>query len=276
MRFEIVTIGLCAAAALSLPVWAQQTPAAPQPAAPPARAHAAQIPTPMAGGPYMGVGIMDVDDARARTLKMKETRGAEVTRVDPGGPAERAGLKVDDVILEYNGQPVQSMEQLQRLVRESVPGRAVKLGVWRNGAMQTMEVTIESRRGAPAAVTLPGGMVWGEAPDYWPAMPFPMDLPHIVTLGQSTILGVECEPLGDEQQFGEFFGVKDGLLVKKVEASSAAARAGVKAGDVIVKVDDAHVGSMRELNTALRAARQKSGYQLTVVRNKKEMTIPVQ
>src|SRR5580698_7388997 len=129
---------LCAAAALTLPAGlAQQAPAPPQP--PRARSAGAAAPS----SPYMGVGIMNVDDARAKTLRMKEARGAEITQLTPAGPAQKAGLKVNDVVLEFDGQHVQGQEQLQRLVHESVPGRAVKVGVWRNGAMLTLDVTIE-------------------------------------------------------------------------------------------------------------------------------------
>jgi serine protease Do len=224
---------------------------------------------------YMGVGIMTVDSARAKVLKMKEERGAEITQLAPGGPAEKAGLKVNDVILEFDGQHVQGQEQLQRLVRESTPGRPVKIEVWRNGAMQAATVNIESRR--EISVDDPYGRgVWSELPPpgvNWPAVIAMPPMPPFPTLVQSPVLGVECEPLGDEQQFAEFFGVKDGLLVKMVASGSPAARAGVKAGDVIVKVDETRVGSMRELTGALRVASQKPSYQLTVVRNKKEMQI---
>jgi serine protease Do len=224
---------------------------------------------------YIGVGIMNVDSARARVLKLKEDRGAEITQITPGGPAEKAGLKVNDVILEYDGQQVQGQEQLQRLVRETVSGRQVKVDVWRNGAMQTVNVTIESRREASPEDPWGRG-IWSELPPpgvNWPeAMPMPPMAPF-PTMVQSPVLGVDCEPLGDEQQFAEFFGVKDGLLVKMVASGSPAMRAGIKAGDVIVKVDDTRVGTMRELTGALHIASRKNNYQLTVVRSKKEIQI---
>jgi serine protease Do len=252
--------------------FAQQAPQPPQPP----RAHSAGSAAQSVS--YMGVGIMNVDSGRAKELKLKEERGAWITQLVPGGPAEKAGLKVNDVILEFDGQRVQSQEQLQRLVRESVAGHPVKVDVWRNGAMQTVTVTIESRR--EISMDDPFGRgIWSELPppgvNWPPAVPMPPVTPF-PTIVQSPVLGVECEPLGDEQQFAEFFGVKDGLLVKMVSSGSPAARAGVKAGDVIVKVDETRVGTMRELQGALRVASQKSTYQLTVVRNKKEQQIAVQ
>jgi serine protease Do len=230
-------------------------------------------------GPYLGVMLMGVDDGLVKTLKLNEPRGAVITLLTPGGPAEKAGLKVKDVILEYDGQRVQGQEELRRMILESVPGHAVKIGVWRNGAMQTVEVTIEMHRENAVSVVVPRGP-WGDAPDSWPSgvpmPPFSMDFPVIQTVVQNSLLGIECESLGDEQQFAEYFGVKDGLLVKMVTVGSPAARAGMKAGDVIVKVDETRVGTMRELNTALRASRPKGAYQVSVVRNKKDIQLTVQ
>jgi serine protease Do len=253
----------------------------PAPPAPPApqRVHAAAIA--VRSAPYLGVSVMDVDGGRAKTLKLKEERGAEITQTDPSGPAAKAGVKVGDVVLEFNGQPVQDSEQLQRLVRETVPGREAKLSVWRNGASQAITATIESRR-----MAMIGGEPWFTvAVPPMPAMPaippmppmpsFDFEIPHIQAIMQNAVLGIAGEPLGDEQQFAEFFGVKDGVLVKEVDSNSAAERAGIKAGDVIVKVGETRVGSLRELTTALRTARSKGSYTLTVVRNKKEMPVTV-
>ena len=107
-----------------------------------------------------------------------------------------------------------------------------------------------------------------------PPMP-PMDLPKFQMLYQSPMLGIEGESLGQQYQFAEFLGVKDGVLVKAVMKNSAAEKAGIKAGDVIVKVDEAKVSTTREITSALRAARSKKTVNVTVVRNKREMTLPV-
>jgi serine protease Do len=257
-----------------------------QPAPP---AHPAGIA--MQSSPYLGVSVMNVDEARAKALKLKEERGAWITGVDNSGPAAKAGVKVGDVVLEYNGQPVQDSEQLQHLVRETSPGRDVKLSVWRNGAAQTVNATIENRRMAmiegepwfampmpgPSATPGPAPMA-SPMPSMPPMPPMPnldFDIPRIQTILQNTSLGIAGEPLGDEQQFAEFFGVKDGILVKAVDSNSPAEHAGIKAGDVIVKVGEARVGSLRELSAALRTLRMKGTYTVTVVRNKKETSVTV-
>jgi serine protease Do len=228
------------------------------------------------GSPYLGVGVLDIDSERAKTLKLKEERGVEVSRVDRDSPAAKGGIQPGDVILEYNDQPVQSGPQLQRMVRESVPGRQVKVIVWRNGAVQTLNVTIEAHHMAdfggdwPFAVEMPSI----PQPPAMPEMPV-IEIPRMVMVMQNSTLGILGESLGDEQQFAEYFGVKDGVLVKAVMPGSAAERSGLKAGDVIVKVGDARVGTSRELAGALRTTRGKGSYTVTIVRNKKETTLTV-
>jgi serine protease Do len=84
------------------------------------------------------------------------------------------------------------------------------------------------------------------------------------------------EPLGKEEQFAEFFGVKDGVLVKSVLKSSPAEKAGIKAGDVIVKVDDAKIATAEDITKALRSVENgKSTCVVTVVRGKKETPVTV-
>ena len=82
---------------------------------------------------YLGIGVVDVDAERAKALNLKEERGAEIKSVAEDSPAAKAGLKEGDVVLEYNQERVEGMEQLVRLVRETPPGRQVALSVWRNG-----------------------------------------------------------------------------------------------------------------------------------------------
>ena len=67
-------------------------------------------------------------------------------QVDENSPAAKAGIKEGDVVLEYNGQPVEGGEQLSRLVRETPIGRQVKVGVWRNGSMQTLTAGVEAHK----------------------------------------------------------------------------------------------------------------------------------
>jgi serine protease Do len=270
MRNRLVMTMAVAGIAGCFPALAQTAPPAPP------RTHTTII---MHGGTYLGVGVMDIDSARAQTLKLKEPRGAEVTRVDQGTPADKAGIKSGDVILEYNGQQVEGTEELQRLVRETPPGRQVKIGVWRNGAPLTVTATVEENKGMSSSTgnwpPLASGDWPPQIPGNWPPMPqMPsIDIPRMITAFQTTALGVECEALPANSQLADFFGVKDGLLVRSVSHNSAAEKAGIKAGDVIVKAGDTHVATMRDLTAAVHIARPKGSLPLTVVRNRHEMPL---
>jgi serine protease Do len=89
------------------------------------------------------------------------------------------------------------------------------------------------------------------------------------------MLGIVGEPLGREEQLAEFFGVQEGVLVRSVKKGSAADKAGIKAGDVITKVDDSKVATSAEITRALRGLKSKKTFGVTVVRNKKEMPLTV-
>ena len=222
---------------------------------------------------YLGIGVQDVDSERAKALKLKEERGAEITSVEPDTPAFKAGIKAGDVVLEFNGTPVQGMEHLQRLVRETPAGRTVKLQIWRNGAPVTINATVGLRKGM--WLEAPGDINVAVAPSApMPPMP-PTTMPGIIAIMPSGLLGIEGEPLNQEPQFAEFMGVKDGVLVKAVNRNSAAERAGIKAGDVIVRVDDSHVSSAGDITRTLRASRGKKAFNVTLVRSKKEMALNV-
>lgn len=225
---------------------------------------------------YLGIGVQDVDAERAKALKLKEDRGAEITSVDPDTPAFKAGLKPGDVVLEYNGTAVEGMEHLQRLVRQTPPGRSVKLNVWRNGMAQTLTATVGQRKGL--WIETPDGqmsIMMPTMPDMVPMPPMPVAAPRMITIMPSSMLGIEGEPLNQEPQFAEFMGVKDGVLIKAVFPRSAAERAGIKAGDVIVKIDETRVSSSSEITGVLRTSRGKKSFNVTLVRAHKEMSIPV-
>jgi serine protease Do len=219
----------------------------------------------LAGGTYLGVNLAEVDADRARELKLKEAYGAEITRVEEGSPAEKAGLKPNDVVLEYNGQRVEGMEQFGRMVRETPPGREAKLLISRNGATQTLTATLAARKFRPGG----GGVGTGfELPEFH--MP---DIPQIFTTLRSPMLGVEAESLGT--QLGAYFGVKEGVLVRSVLKDTPAEKAGIKAGDVITKVDGMAITTPNELSNAVRGANSKKSYTLDLMRDHKPMNVNV-
>ena len=222
------------------------------------------------GGSYLGIGVVDVTSERAKALNLKEERGAEVSSVREDSPASKAGIKEGDVVLDYNGTAVQGTEQLTRLVRETPVGRQAKIVVWRNGASQTLTATIEEQKGT--VLRSDGGTV--VLPNIRIPMP-QIEIPRFQLTYQNPILGIEGESLGSQEQLAEFFGVKEGVLVKVVRKSSAAEKAGIKAGDVLTKVDDSKVTTTQEITRALRNLGSKKTFTVIVVRNKKEMPLTV-
>src|SRR5713226_2507308 len=119
--------------------------AQPDPPKPPRPPRNSRVVIQNAGSSFLGVGVSEIDSERAKALNLKEERGVEVKNVDEDSPAAKAGVKVGDVVLDYNGQRVEGMEQFVRFVRETPVGRAVKLLISRNGATQTLTPTIGSR-----------------------------------------------------------------------------------------------------------------------------------
>jgi len=240
------------------------------------------------GSSYLGIGVAEIDDERAKAINLKEVRGVEVKSVDRDSPAAKAGLKEGDVVLEYNGQRIEGTEQFVRLVHETPVDRQVKLVVWRNGASQTLTAVIGHRMEHLSWVANDGDENWSfEMPPVppvpevapmpatppmppMPATPWP-DTMRFFSSARSGMLGIDCESLGD--QLAQFFGVKEGVLVREVHKGSAAEKAGMRAGDVIVKVDGETVTSAREITSMLRAARTKKSFPVVVVRDRKEITL---
>jgi serine protease Do len=233
-----------------------------------------------AESPYLGVAGRDITSDDSKTLKLKEERGVEVTSVEPDTAAAKAGLKEGDVVLEFNGQKVEGWEHLKRLVHETPIHREVRIIVWRNGAVQTLTAAVGSRR--EVQLDLGNGPVFmppmkvQPAPPAQPMPPMPpLDMPVFRTFIGASSLGIMGEPLGQESQLAEFFGVKEGVLVRSVTKASAAEKAGVKAGDVITRIDDSIISAPQQISSALRNARSKGTVNVTVVRNRKEITLTV-
>jgi serine protease Do len=224
------------------------------------------------GTSYLGLGAVEVTPERAKALNLSEDRGVEVAHVEEDSPAAKAGVKQGDVVLEYNGEKVEGVDQFIRLVHETPPGRQVKMAVWRNGATENLTVTVGARKNM--VIETPSGPVTVPAIPPIPPIP-PIEIPRFEMSWQSPIIGIEGESLTPQGQLADFFGVQDGVLVKSVIKNSAAEKAGLKAGDVITKVDDSKVTSPREITSVLRSNSTKTTFTLTVVRNKKEMTMSV-
>jgi serine protease Do len=230
---------------------------------------------------YLGVEIVDVDADKAQTLKLKEVRGAIITLIDHDAPAGQIGLKVNDVVLQLNGQNVEGADQLRRMLKEIPPGRKVSIEISRDGNIQTLAVELADRQ-------VLGHDVWnkiGSGDDAF-APPPSMgmlssagDVPssgggfHLPFFGSSLNVGALVEPL--TSQMAEYLGVPSGLMVKQVARKSEASLAGLRAFDVILKVGSEQVTNLAGWDRALRSNQGKP-VQVTILRDKKQQMLTLQ
>ena len=222
------------------------------------------------GSSYMGVDIADVTAERLGDLKLKEEQGAEITMVDQDAPAGKAGLHEHDVILTLNGTAVESAAQLRRMIKETPPGRVVTLGISRDGQPLTIKLQLADRRKSMAYK--PNASEFNFKMPEMPVIPDFEGPISVVVTHSSVRSGLMVENI--TPQLGEFFGVKNGkgVLVRSVEKGSKAEKAGFRAGDVVVKVNDQAVRDTSDFTHALRSSSGASAA-VTVVREKKEQNL---
>src|SRR5262249_50421994 len=103
------------------------------------------LPLNLGEGGYLGVYLEEVTPDRVKDLNLTEERGAIIMKVVQGSPAEKAGLKENDVIVSFNGRRVESVRELQRLLSETPANRNVSVEVIRGGNHQTLSATLSKR-----------------------------------------------------------------------------------------------------------------------------------
>jgi serine protease Do len=225
-------------------------------------------------GAELGVSVRDVEQAEASP---ERTTGVLIEDVRPGGPADKAGLKRSDVIVEFDGEQVRSARQFTRIVQETASGRTVKATIVRDGQRKNVVITPAARRSAD--VWIDGDRIrerLGDLGDLADRLPnFNFDFGLSVDSGRR--LGVTVNELSS--QLAEYFGARDGVLVTSVSDGSPAARAGLRAGDVIVSLNGDPVRSREDLVRGIRDAERERASSLDVkvgyVRDKKTQTATV-
>jgi serine protease Do len=221
------------------------------------------------GGSHLGVSINDIN---AADVKAGQT-GVTIEEVTEDSPAEAAGFRKGDVIVEFDGERVRSARQFSRLVQETVPGRTVAVIAMRDGQRTTLSVQPRERgfgnldglrnleeftaRRAPRP---PAITVRPSIPDF-----------EAFTWMSGNRLGVTVDELSP--QLAEYFGTKDGVLVTSVVDDSVAAKAGLHAGDVVTSINGTSVERPSELRRHIQRLRGGDEFTLEIVRDKKPMTI---
>jgi S1-C subfamily serine protease len=240
------------------------------------------------GGAHLGV-----------TLEDREQPGAVVKSVRPETPAAKAGLQPGDVIVRYQGERVEGAAALARMVRETPAGRQVEIEVERNGSTQTLSATLEKGRGMHWAqglrgdledfdIELPDTIELPDIPEM-SAVPPVTPIPPLVREGEhgeafrrlfreyagAPKLGIQYQEITG--QLAQYFKLGDerGVLVSEVTADGPAARAGLRAGDVILKFNGAPVTDSRSLREQVRKAEAGSEATVTVSREGHSLDVKV-
>jgi C-terminal processing protease CtpA/Prc len=241
-----------------------------------------------AGGGRLGVSLADTEG---------DVRGAKVRSVEEDSAAAKAGLKEGDVIVRFDGEAVRSAGQLARLVRETPSGRSVAIEVSRAGATQKLTATLAE--GSRGVRVLGGDELALDMPDLDVRVPEPPDPPHAgfmphawawkdgggnFQLGDGSFkffgagprkLGIEYMEIGD--QLAGYFKLpgKGGVLVSSVDGDGPAGKAGMKAGDVILKVGSEDIEDGGDLREAVSEAEGGTEVTVTVQRDGRPLDLKV-
>jgi serine protease Do len=198
----------------------------------------------------LGVGIQPMTRELAHSFKLDAPAGAVVVNIEKGSPAERAGLKVGDVILAYNGKKLEDPNELPRLVAATKPGEKATLEVWRNGKREQLAATV------------------GEFPSE--TTPVSRETP---SKDASNNLGLAVSELPPEGR--KALGVDYGVVVEEV-TGGAAARTPIQPGDVIVAVGQERFRSVKEFNQLVAQRKKGESVPLLVRRGDAAMYVPLE
>jgi S1-C subfamily serine protease len=207
---------------------------------------------------WLGVQIQDMTSKLAKKKNLSTEEGALVTKVTEKGPAEKAGLKEDDLIVEFNGHTIYDSDDLSKAVRRTKPGTTVPVTVQRNNEKKILQVTIGKMKSGP-----------------WPVgvAPTAPGIRHFGFMQSVSSYGLTMRDLNP--QLAEYFGAPEGkgVLIDEVEKESDADKAGFKAGDVILRVGDESVEDVSDVREALREQKEGDKIDVEVLRKGSRKTL---
>ncbi|HEY6772693.1 MAG TPA: PDZ domain-containing protein, partial [Oxalicibacterium sp.] len=198
----------------------------------------------------IGVQIGEVTKDVAESLGLKHTEGSMVQRVEPGSPAEKGGVEVGDVILKYNGATIERSSDLPRLVGGTKPGTKATLTVWRKGATRDLTLTIGELEADEAAA----------APQKKQKAP---QKPNALGLSISDLSAAQLEELK----------IDGGVLIEASEG--AAARSGLRAGDIVLRVNNTDIKNVSQFNAVVAKLEPKKTVLLLVRRGDSSQFVTV-
>lgn len=241
-----------------------------------------------AGGSYLGVQTENVSNENFGKYNLPSPRGVAVISVIENSPAAKAGLQKGDVIIKFEGEMIKSEAKLLRSIAEVAPDQKAEITILRNNSEITL-TAIMGKREEPTFRAFGNGnwMVIPPPPDELRRLRVPPAFPNddfnqppapnaddnFFIFGRAgRKLGVTVSPL--TRQLGDYFGVTTGkgVLIDEVKGDSAAAAAGLRAGDVILEIDGEAIGSQADLVRALDR-KTEGDVNLTILRDKQRLTI---
>jgi membrane-associated protease RseP (regulator of RpoE activity) len=218
------------------------------------------------GDAWMGVYTQTVDKDLAKAFNLNSERGVVVNEVVNESPADKAGLKEEDVILSVNGKPLNSSNDLSDLVDEAKPGDRMALDVARAGHEMQITITLGDRSDNPDQT-----FSWSSS-----GVPKAWTFNLGSSSGDGSFIGVQLTDL--TPQLGDYFGVKDGngVLIDEVEKDSPAEKAGLKAGDIIVAIGDEKVADSRDVSDLIQDQKSGTTVSVGIIRDHAPKTISVE
>jgi serine protease Do len=193
----------------------------------------------------LGVNIQAVDESLAKSFGRTNTDGALVSQVIEGSPAEKAGVKAEDIILKFNDQPVKDHSHLKNLVGREKPGATAKLTIFRNKKIMDLNVQIAERTEKAVA-----------------------SAKRASSAETSSELGIDIESIPSAA--AEPLGLKEGegVRVKDIKPDGVGAKMGLRTGDVILEVDGKNISDASTFNAAVAEAKSNKVIRLKVQRNR--------
>ncbi len=217
---------------------------------------------------YLGVSTQDMTRRLAKSMDVKTTEGALVNEVMDDSPAEGAGLKEEDIIVEVDGKKVGDSDELRDVVRKIVPGTKVDVVVMRKDERTTLAATIDK---------VPPGRSYSYSYSM-PPMPRIPRMPRmdIQIFSNTAQLGMTISSLN--KQLGKYFEAPDGkgVLVQEVESDSKAEKAGFQAGDVITKIGDERIEDVQDVTHSLRDYKEGDKANVEIVRKGARTTLTLE
>ncbi len=215
---------------------------------------------------YLGVMLQDVTPSMAKALQMGDQSGVMINEVIDDSPAEKAGFEDGDVILEFNGKTISDNGDLTKAVRGTSPGDKVEVVVLRGGKNKTIDVEVGEREEKNVF------FMSGDDDDFTWTMDNEMVMDFDNDRGY---MGVHLDDLNE--QMGEYFGVEDGggALVTEVIEDSPADKAGLKAGDVIIRIGENEVDSSKALHKVIGDTEPEQQMAVKVMRKGKSKDLSI-